>query len=80
MKSTIDYNITIEDTSAVKGIAIIAMLVHHLFYQHPEYGMIIYQLGLVGKICVALFLFLSGYGLTLQFSNVTNSISDGLGG
>lgn len=64
------YNITLENTNSIKGIAIIAMLVHHLFYQHPEFGPITYQLGKIGKVCVAMFLFLSGYGLSLQYKKV----------
>lgn len=68
--NSINYSISLNDTNAVKGIAIIAMLLHHLFYSNPEYGVFVHEIGLVGKICVAMFLFLSGYGLTVQFSKV----------
>lgn len=68
----IDYRISLNETNAIKGIAIIAMLVHHLFYEHPEYGESTYQLALIGKVCVAMFLFLSGYGLSVQYSKILN--------
>jgi len=70
--NTIDYSISLNETNAVKGIAIIAMLLHHLFYTHPEFGFVVHQIGLIGKVCVAMFLFLSGYGLTIQFSKLLN--------
>lgn len=78
-KNIKDFGISLKNTNAIKGIAIMAMLVHHLFYQHPEYGMMVYQLGKIGKVCVALFLFLSSYGLTVQFKNTlqTNNLKRG---
>lgn len=77
--SACNYNILQSDTNAIKGIAIMAMLWHHLFFQHPEYGAFVYQLGLLGKVCVALFVFCSGYGLSIQYkkqldSNNRNSV------
>lgn len=48
------------------------MLWHHLFYTHPEYGKLVYFTGQIGKICVSLFLFLSAYGLTIQFNKLSN--------
>ena len=69
----IDYRLTINDSLIIKCFAICAMLVHHLFWQHPEYGVITYQISLTGKICVALFVFLSGYGLTIQYSKIKES-------
>ena len=65
------FNLTLQDTAVLKGIAICAMLLHHLFYENPEYGHIIWHFALLGKVCVALFLFLSGFGLTVQFSKST---------
>lgn len=69
-KTVKDCHISLADTSTVKGLAIIAMLLHHLFYTHSEYGVFVQQMGLVGKVCVAMFLFLSGYGLTIRFDKV----------
>lgn len=68
VKSTIDYSLTLNDTSLIKGIAICFMLWHHLFYKNPEFGSFVYALSHIGKICVSLFLFLSAYGLTIQFN------------
>jgi len=64
-----DFSLSQKDSAAIKGIAICAMLFHHLFYLHPEYGVLTHQLGLMGKVCVALFLFVSGYGLCFQFTS-----------
>ena len=65
--SRIDYRITPAETQIVKAFAIVAMLIHHLFYEHPEYGLITHSVGIAGKICVALFVFLSGYGMATTF-------------
>lgn len=50
------------------------MLWHHLFLYTPEYGVITHNIAQTFKICVALFLFVSGYGLTIQYErlNVSN--------
>ena len=55
------------------------MLWHHLFLYAPEYGTFTHQLAQLFKICVALFLFVSGYGLTIQYerrdvSNIKSAI------
>lgn len=63
----IDYRITLNETNVLKAIAICAMLCHHLFFQNPEYGTIAFKLALTGKFCVALFVFLSGYGMAVQY-------------
>lgn len=47
-----------------------AMLLHHLFYENPEYGHFFWHLALLGKVCVAIFLLLSGYGLTIQMNKL----------
>lgn len=68
------------DTKVVKGIAIVLMLCHHLFYfpdriaEGIEYTALVYVgefsmpylWGRFGKLCVALFLFLGGYGTYLS--------------
>ena len=67
---------TRNDTKVIKGMAIIFMLYHHLFYfpdriaEAIEYipllsyhgTSVAYYIGEFGKLCVALFLFLGGYG------------------
>lgn len=72
-KDFIDYRILPAETQIVKAIAIMAMLVHHLFLEHPEYGDAIYRLAIAGKACVALFVFLSGYGMATIFPKQKNS-------
>jgi peptidoglycan/LPS O-acetylase OafA/YrhL len=65
-----DFRLSLDNTQIIKGIAICLMLWHHLFYQHPEYGNLVFQTALFGKVCVSLFLFLSAYGLTVQYGKV----------
>lgn len=58
------------DTTAIKGIAILLMLWHHLFLNTMAYGNLTHSMAVVFKVCVALFLFVSGYGLTKQYSQL----------
>lgn len=64
-----------QDTSVIKGIAICAMLCHHLYWATPEgvapYIGVYEWIGWLGKVCVAMFLFCSGYGLTAQYKPVS---------
>ena len=60
----------------LKGVGILLMLTHHLFYSKWSqanyddvvvHGIaIVNQLGIFSKICVAIFVFASGYGLTVS--------------
>lgn len=57
-------------TSQMKAIALLLMLVHHLWrepgfvrFEPIAYGNILLSIGLMSKICVGIFMFLSGYGL-----------------
>lgn len=69
-----DFSLTRQDTLVMKGIAICAMLCHHLYVFPPEtvdpYTGAIRWIGELGKVCVAMFLFCSGYGLTAQYKSV----------
>ncbi|MDE6020524.1 MAG: acyltransferase, partial [Ruminococcus sp.] len=66
--------LSLQESNCLKGIALILLLIHHLFYiQHGQYDDIeivghglVNTLGIVCKVCVALFVFLSGYGLGLS--------------
>lgn len=69
---------TKKETNICKGIAIILMLFHHLFNDFEEYAGYevsywpftsdrIYFWALLSKICVAVFVFLSGYGIASTF-------------
>lgn len=53
-------------TNCAKGIAILLMLYHHLFYKNMDYGQFIYSTALLAKVCVTMFVVLSGYGLTVS--------------
>lgn len=73
------FNISISDTSVMKGIAIIAMLCHHTFTCRPEfeasYPEFLTALRILGKVCVSMFLFCSGYGLAVQYERGVDKIS-----
>ena len=69
---------TKEETNFCKGIAIVMMLFHHLFNDFEEYAGYIVDyrpftpdrltfLALLCKVCVAVFVFLSGYGITFVY-------------
>lgn len=80
------------DTKFVKGIAIILMLMHHLWsfaerqpgvgfaLTRPLTGMeingmpVFQTFGYFGKLCVALFMFLAGYGLYKQYARGSLSL------
>ena len=77
------------DTKVVKGIAIVLMLYHHLFAFPARIDSdlsyisafsidgetISYWIGVFGKLCVALFIFLAGYGTYLSCRNKDNLLS-----
>ena len=50
------------------------MLIHHLFYNRPEFGPRIVSLGIACKICVTLFVFISGYGMATSFPQKVNGL------
>lgn len=72
------FALTKQDTAVLKGIAIIAMLMHHLWGCPPTgiepYTGVLGFLGNVGKVCVAIFLFCSGYGLSVGYSKVMGDL------
>lgn len=63
---------TVNDTNFAKGIALCLLLIHHLFYiQSTDYIDILINgrqfsniVSELSKVCVAIFLILSGYGVT----------------
>lgn len=70
-----------EEANLCKGIAIILMLFHHLFYKADTYSGFITNFSpfseerinfyaLLGKICVAIFVFISGYGIAASYRKV----------
>lgn len=68
--------LNLKESNSLKGIALMLLLIHHLFYvQKGQYDDIIIAghgvintLGIVCKVCVAIFVFLSGYGLGTTLS------------
>lgn len=72
------FNLSLSDTTVMKGIAIIAMLCHHTFTCRPSfetpYPEFLTALGILGKVCVSMFLFCSGYGLAVQYEKGINKI------
>lgn len=69
-----DFALKKEDSMMLKGIAICAMLVHHLFcstsYDISQFSPLTLFLGRIGKVCVALFVFISGYGLAAGYEKL----------
>ena len=79
------WNLSLSDTNALKGIALILLLCHHLFYiQDGSYDDIlvfgkyplVQEFGLACKVCVAIFVFLSGYGLAMKYSHTKLNIRE----
>lgn len=64
---------TKKDTTAIKGVSVCMLLWHHLFYTSDINGAILNNnisgvLAYYFKVCVAIFVFLTGYGLYKSFS------------
>lgn len=76
MSNRYNFNISLQQSLQLKGIALILLLCHHLFTGSNEsqyndicifgYGLV-EQLGGFSKVCVAIFVLLSGYGLTAKY-------------
>ncbi len=78
---------TREDTKVIKGLAVILMLIHHL-WAFPNRiagdGLVSYlevfgqssiqYIGIFGKICVSIFLFLGGYGIYISCKDNTLNV------
>lgn len=70
-------DLTRQDTEIIKGIALMLLLIHHLFYipngRFAEFSImgcdVVNLIGQACKVCVPLFVFLSGYGLTASADN-----------
>ena len=69
---------TKKDTDFCKGIAIVLMIFHHLFNDYEEYegfivnyspfsGDYLMHLAMLARVCVAIFVFLSGYGIASTY-------------
>lgn len=69
--------LSLSESIQLKGLSLLLLLCHHLFYIQQgqyddillgDYG-IVHQIGITCKVCVALFVFLSGYGLAKKYDN-----------
>ena len=73
-RNSIDFCLSKEDTAILKGIAICGMLCWHLFHcPNPigvEFSAFTKWIGLMGDVCVSVFLFVSGLGLSISYKNV----------
>ena len=69
MNNTMIEKFNKEHTTYCKGIATILLVIHHLFWNVPNIGYEIggiavsQRIGIIGKVCVAIFLLLSGIGI-----------------
>lgn len=74
----IDNNLALsaDDSKLIKGVAICLMLWHHLFPNALYIGdsSIVVSLVRFGKVCVSLFLLVSGYGMSLRYSKVIENV------
>lgn len=72
---------TREDTNAAKGIGVMLLLWHHLFWKITDMKVAAFKyfllqvedvhlIGIVGKICVCIFVLLSAYGMTVQYKKL----------
>ena len=62
---------SINSTNSCKGLSLLLLLWHHLFYQHPDFGHIVYRTALLSNVCIALFVILSGYGFSESIKQKT---------
>lgn len=74
-KCSFDKNVS----SQLKAFALVLMIMHHLWYwpffalfKSISYGHLLLSIGMLGKICVGMFLFVSGYGLMASYSSAGN--------
>ena len=72
---------SINDTNVLKGVAIIMMYVHHMFLEPKRWGIcnvdflpltqeLTISIAVFGKICVSIFVFLTGYGLMRKYKPI----------
>ena len=82
----------LQQTNIAKGVALLLLLWHHLFYNNPDnyelYNSVFVINGVpvecllsnLCKVCVAIFLILSGYGLFKSYDSYCTKLSENRGG
>lgn len=76
---------TKDDTNAAKGVALIMMYIHHMYFEKATYEAFTIDffplnesyaliLSSLCKVCVAIFVFLSAYGLTIAYKNKQDAL------
>lgn len=71
--SLTSFPLSRRDVGVMKGVAIIAMLLHHVYGLPPHFvdlasvPKVLHCIGLFGKVCVVIFVFCSGYGLAVSY-------------
>ncbi|MCQ2351332.1 MAG: acyltransferase family protein [Paludibacteraceae bacterium] len=68
-----------DQSLVLKCVAICAMLCHHVFCFPPSivdshFSWLTLQIGEIGKVCVSIFLFVSGYGLYKQYNSLISKV------
>ncbi len=80
-----DSSFTLKHTNVAKGVACLLLLLHHLFYSEKSYELfysavnigttpLVSVLAVMGKVCVAMFLLLSGYGMAATIKKYTKQL------
>lgn len=66
-------------SSQLKAFALVLMIMYHLchrpyfaLFEPIDYGHLLLSIGMMGKICVGMFLFVSGYGLMASYCSAGN--------
>lgn len=57
-------------TNEIKGIAVILLMIHHLLSRYQNDNFFMNDIVSLSKVCVALFVFLSGYGLAKNHTKI----------
>ncbi len=74
MRQSLQASLNRDDSTALKGIAILLMIMHHVlikdYYIDPDVSLfsniVISRLMVLGKVCVGLFMFVTAYGYALK--------------
>ncbi len=74
-KAAAPQTLSISDSTAIRGILCIIIFLNHISGWFVDYGMIFYVFNHTGHLAVAVFFFLSGYGLQKKYGESEVSFS-----